>query len=105
MIRWMTILLVSLCYLSPAWASLDRKAPVAANKLLPIKALSSLAEKNDDFRITAQTEVLLDGRPCRYEQVPDGAMIVLLETVSNESKEIARIHFRSQRRPSSSTSK
>jgi hypothetical protein len=105
MIRWMTILLVSLFYFSPACASLERKE-CPKNELIPIKSLlSSVAATNDEFRITEKTEVLLDGRPCRYEQVPEGAVIVLLETVSNESKEIARIHFRSPRQPASSTAK
>lgn len=100
MIRWLTILLVWLLCLSSARASLERKEHRA-----PVKSLFSLsasAAKNDDFRITASTEVLLDGRPCRYEKVPDGATIVLLETITNESKEISRIHFRSPKRPSSS---
>ena len=37
----------------------------------------------------------LDGRPCRYEDVPDGATIILLETATNWSKEIVKIHFQS----------
>ena len=108
MIRWMMILLVSLLSLSPAHASLDRKERPAGNKLLSIKSLFSLSAaspKDDEFRITEKTEVLLDGRPCRYERIPNGATIILLEIVTNESKEIARIHFRSPRRSASSTSK
>lgn len=99
MIRWMTILLVWMLCFSSARASLERKEHRA-----PVKSLLSLstnAAKNDEFRITASTEVLLDGRPCRYEKIPDGATIVLLETTTNESKEISRIHFRSPKRSAS----
>jgi len=108
MIRWMTVLFVSLFYFSPLHASLDRKERPAGNNLISAKSsscLSTAAAKDDAFRITEKTEVLLDGRPCRYDQVPDGALILLLEIVSNESKEIARIHFRSPRRSASSVSK
>lgn len=106
MIRCLATLFVSLLYLSPIHASLDRRERPAGDRPIPFKSLSFLAAraaKNDEFRITADTEVLLDGRPCRYDQVPDGATIVLLETVTNESKEISRIHFRSAKRSSSST--
>jgi len=105
LIRWMPVLLVSLLYLSPVHASLGRKQRPTIDKHIPIKTIASLpaASANDEFRITPDTEVLLDGRPCRYEQVPDNATIILLETVSNESKEIARIHFRTSRRVAPST--
>ena len=105
LIRWIPVLLVSLLYLSPVHASLGRKKRPAVDKHIPIKSVASLptAPSNDEFRITPATEVLLDGRPCRYEQVPDNATILLLETVSNESKEIARIHFRTLRRVTPST--
>jgi len=107
-IRWVPVLLVSLLSLSPVHASLGRKEPPPVDKQIPIKIVASspVASANDEFRITPTTEVLLDGRPCRYEQVPDNTIIILLETVSNESREIVRIHFRTLRRPvPSSTSK
>jgi hypothetical protein len=103
MIRGMLVLLVSVMVLTPASASLDRKERRALPRDVPVKSLRLLpTAASDDFRITAATEVLLDGRPCRYEQVPNSATIILLETTSNESKEITRIHFSTTRRPSSS---
>ena len=103
--RWMLVLFVSLLSLSPARASLGRKRSPSVDKLIPIKSVASLpsAPSKDEFRITPATEVLLDGRPCRYELVPNNAIIILLETESNESKEIARIHFRTLRRVTPST--
>ncbi len=105
MFRWMLALLVSVLCLSPVAASLDRGKRPTVNRTISDRAISSLvaAASKDDFRITATTEVLLDGRPCRYEQVPDGVIIVLMEIASNESKEITRIHFRTTRKPSPST--
>jgi hypothetical protein len=108
MSRGMAAVFATLLYFSSAHASLDCKDRSEQDRLLPVKSLLSSARSsgtNDDFRITEKTEVLLDGRPCRYEQVPNGATIILLETVTNESKEISRIHFRSPRRAVSSPSK
>ena len=108
MARWMATLLVSLLFLSSASASLDRRERPAVSKLASLESLftsASASAKNDEYRITEKTEVLLDGRPCRYEQIPNNATIVLMETLTSESKEITRIHFRSGRRPTSSTSK
>jgi hypothetical protein len=106
--RWMAVLFVALAWSSFVHASLARKERPAESNFIPLKSILSFTgvfAKNDEFRITRQTEVLLDGRPCRYEQIPDGATIILLETVTNLSKEISRIHFRSPRKVTSPTTK
>jgi hypothetical protein len=107
MIWWTATVVFSLFFLSSASASLDRRQGLVERRAIPLKSLlsySSGSAKNDEYRITGKTEVLLDGRPCRYEQIPNDAIIVLLETTTNESKEITRIHFRSARRPTSTSS-
>lgn len=103
LMRGILILIVSLLCLSSVQASRGRKARPRVDKHVPIETVASLpsASAKDEFRVTPTTEVLLDGRPCRYEHIPDSAIIILLETISNESKEITRIHFRSSRRPTS----
>lgn len=100
MMRSTLVLLVSLLSLSPVRASLEGKERPWADKRGSIPAVRSIAaaSASDEYRITAATEVLLDGRRCRYDQIPNNAIITLLETASNESKEIARIHFRTPRR-------
>ena len=106
--RWLATLFAPLLFLSPAAASLDnRERPAGSSAILLKLRLShpSYSGKNDEYRITKKTEVLLDGCPCRYEQIPNNAIITLLETTTNESKEITRIHFRSARRPTAPTSK
>lgn len=107
MIRSIIVLfVVAMLSISSARASLDRKEDLAGRKLIRIRSLFSLSvdrAKDDAFRITSQTEVLLDGRPCSFDRIPKGATIVLLETITNESKEITRIHFRSPRRSDTST--
>jgi hypothetical protein len=46
--------------------------------------------------LTARTEVRLDGRPCRYADVPAGAAITAAEA-GPDRKTLVRIHFRSPR--------
>jgi len=53
-------------------------------------------EQKEEFRITDQTEVRLNGRQCKYEDVPLDAVIILLEVDSDDNKAILRIHFRSK---------
>jgi hypothetical protein len=104
MIRWIFVFLVSLMFLSSARATLGRKERPDIYKHIVLPRLSaSVVAVNDDFRITATTEVLLDGRPCRYERIPQGASIIFLETTTNLSKEIVKIHFRTSRSSSSSS--
>jgi hypothetical protein len=43
--------------------------------------------------ITRQSDVRLDGRPCRYEQVPANAVITFAE-VGPDRQTVLRIHFR-----------
>lgn len=104
MMRWVLVFLASATILSPATATLSRKQRPDVRKNLPPKIIESFARvpASDDFRVTAKTEVLLNGRPCRYEEVPDGATILLLETATNESKEILKIHFQTGSRGASS---
>jgi hypothetical protein len=79
---------------------------ISLGEKLPLERIVRLAEKPapqavarqqpDGFVITAQTEVLLDGRPCRYDDVPDGAAIVQLE-VAADGKTVLKVHFRTRK--------
>ena len=51
--------------------------------------------RNDEFRITSQTEVLLNGRPCCYAEVPRNAGVVKME-VSSDNQTVLRIQFRTR---------
>jgi hypothetical protein len=48
---------------------------------------------NSQFVVTDRTEILLNGKPCRYEEVPDNARIVRME-VAPDNKTVLTIHFR-----------
>jgi hypothetical protein len=96
MLRSLSPLCIVLLTLSSTTASFERKLPHAMMKEIPLGSVRSVptVAANDDFRITAATEVLLDGHPCPYARIPNNATIILLETTTNESKQIVRIHFR-----------
>jgi hypothetical protein len=49
------------------------------------------------YQIRDETEVRLDGRKCRYADVPSTAEIILMEIDSDDSRVILRIHFRSRK--------
>jgi len=46
-----------------------------------------------EFLMTDGTEVLLNGKPCKYEKVPAHASIVRME-VAEDKKTVLKIHFR-----------
>ncbi len=60
-----------------------------------VKTLVREASK-DEYRVTEKTEVLLNGQPCPYKEIPDDAIIVYMEIDSSINKEIVKIHFRSR---------
>ncbi len=49
-----------------------------------------------EFQVTEQTEILLDGRGCRYEEVPAQATILRLE-LATDRKTVLRIYFRTDK--------
>lgn len=102
-----------LCCLSPALASLSpRTAPPLANDKLPTALTTPLPqdkplapdvfqaayprERDSEYRITSQTAVFVDDRPCCYPDVPRNATIVNME-VSSDDRSVLTIHFRSKK--------
>jgi len=47
-----------------------------------------------EFKVTERTEVLLDGKACRYADVPEQATILRME-VTPDGKIVLRLYFRS----------
>lgn len=95
MIRLCLALVVVGALGTPGYASLTsreaRRLPVPVDVEMKRQVVS---EPQPAYQITADTEVLLDGRACRYDQVPQGSVITNLE-VTADKKHIFRIHFRS----------
>jgi hypothetical protein len=48
---------------------------------------------NADYVLTDQTEVFLNGKPCKYAEIPAHARIVHME-VAADNKTVLKVHFR-----------
>jgi hypothetical protein len=111
--RTIFALTVLFCSLSPALATLSpRTAPPPADDKLTAPVAIPLPQEralppevvqaayphgqDDEYRITTHTDVFLDGRPCRYCDVPKNAVILKME-VSSDDRAVLSIHFRSKK--------
>jgi hypothetical protein len=91
-------------YGSAVEASLTPRTDTFSRGLLPVKerARLSLVMNSErpsaggvPFILTETTEVLLDGRPCKYRDVPPQAEITRLE-VGPDRRTVLRIFFRTR---------
>lgn len=94
--------LVALCLAANSWgqgATLSITESTALQKPLAPRTLPGLEKRiqgKSEFAVTGATEVLLNGRPCQFKQIPSSASIIRME-VDADGKTILRIHFRSGR--------
>jgi hypothetical protein len=49
-----------------------------------------------EFGVTSETEILLNGKPCSYDEIPSHASIVQMD-VAADKKTVLKIHFRTQK--------
>src|SRR5262249_51544412 len=79
-----------------------KEAPHVPAAKVPAAALAVVAERApaSDYVVTEGTEVLLNGKPCRYKDVPDNASILRME-LGPDNKTVLKIHFRTA--PATST--
>jgi hypothetical protein len=52
------------------------------------------AAQKEQLVITGETQVMLDGQPCKYADIPDNATIMLLE-IAADRKTVLKVHFES----------
>lgn len=100
MTRSVLVLLTCMTFLPSAMATMTPRNELAAGRErdhLPFGALIPALAQDRAYRITEQTEVMLNGRKCRYEEVPTSAKIILMEIDSEASKIILRIHFQDRK--------
>jgi hypothetical protein len=97
MSRLALVLCALLGMVSPALATLSPRRTEAPGPIPQARAhlIPKLTAKEPraEYQVTDRTEVLLNGRPCRYQDVPGTASIVLME-VSPDKTTILKIHFR-----------
>jgi hypothetical protein len=105
MARATLVLLFALSFLSPVSASLaprpERPIPgrelsalVRKTLLSEITPAASARTRKEEFQVTDETEVTLDGRPCKYRDVPANATIIKLELAADR-RTVVKVHFRS----------
>jgi hypothetical protein len=104
MIRLTLALAIGMSFVSTAGASLAprREPPKFGKPFLPPAASKVLVgprqpatdqETMPEFVISTQTEVLLDGKACKFTLVPAHARIVHLELAA-DNRTVVKIHFR-----------
>ncbi len=90
----------ALASLSPHKERRDFGAP-EAQAWSSTKTLSGLREQTatrparPEYLLTNETEILLDGKPCRYGDVPANARIIWME-VGVDKKTVLKILFRTR---------
>ncbi len=93
------MLLVLTVLASTCLTSWDADPKAAAGRMearLLAYALRSDPKDDDGLVIDDDTEILLDGKPCRFEDVPAGAEVVEL-AVAKDGRTVLKIHFRSKK--------
>ena len=100
LVAWMDLVSVGSASLTPR-----KESPRADKEVLWARA-SNLAARapeaaaapgtKSEFVLTDQTEILLNGKPCKYEEIPGHARIERME-VAADKKTVLKIHFRTRR--------
>jgi len=95
---WIGLNSVAAASLSPRPERLPRRElvprTVAARLSTPVPDVATSRTTGSDYTVTDQTQILLDGKPCRYQDVPEKAVIQRME-VAPDGKTVLRIIFRS----------
>jgi hypothetical protein len=106
LVAWLSLLAAAQASLSPRKSStrLDNYVPPAkASKVspaktstLPARPQAAVQETPSEFVVTEQTEVTLNGKPCKYKDVPGHATILRME-LGADKKTVRKIHFRTRK--------
>jgi hypothetical protein len=99
---WMSLVCVATASLEPRKQSLSPRAdvwePQTVRTVAKVSSQPSPARASRaQFQVTDQTEVLLDGKPCRYAEVPATAVIIKME-VAEDKTTVLKVYFRSRKR-------
>jgi hypothetical protein len=71
--------------------------PTPAARVSPSAAARTASPVSPaEYVLTEQTETLLDGKPCRFENVPEGASILRME-VAADGKTVLKVLFKSRK--------
>ncbi len=105
MLRFVLAFLTLYCFLNPVWATRNVR-PTSDTDLLARSPLNDLAtqqkgkarasDSQPDFVLTEESEVLLNGKACLFNDIPKDAEIIYLE-VARDRKTVLKIHFRTRK--------
>jgi hypothetical protein len=97
---WMSLVSVASATLTPRkdTPKFGRELPPAQASQLPAEVPEQATGRGagSEFVLTEQTEILLNGKPCKYAEVPAHASIVRME-VAADNKTVLKIHFRTRK--------
>jgi hypothetical protein len=101
MTRMLTMVLVaSLLFLSPASATLapqrDRLISDKIRQVTPKVESSAPEEDNGKLVISDDTEIQLDGKASKLEDVPKTAEVILME-LGKDKKSVLKLYFRTKK--------
>ena len=98
MTRLTMVLAASLFSLSVAHASLTtpKERSIFDRPLPPAPKAEPAPEQEGGLVISDDTEVKLDGKVCKYEDIPESAEVILLE-VGKDKKSVLKLHFRTKK--------
>ena len=98
MLRLTVALVAVLCLASSTRAGLvpqkDRLGPKKDPVRQAVKKEAGARVHLGEFVISEDTEIKLDGRPCKFHDVPGSASIILLEVAAHDRTAVLRVHFR-----------
>jgi hypothetical protein len=93
---WLSVVSVVSAALAPRkeTPAFREEVPQGLASQYSARALQQTARAtNSEFVLTHETEVLLNGKPCKYAEIPRHARIVHME-VAEDEKTVLKIHFR-----------
>jgi hypothetical protein len=95
---WMSLVSLASASLTPTKESRPQdKAALNAPSLSPETLEQTLGRRsNSEYLVTERTEILLNGRACKYAEVPAHASITRME-VAADKKTVLKIHFRTRK--------
>jgi hypothetical protein len=95
---WLNLLSLASATITPAREPrpLSREVLNAASRSPETQIQTHAGSSDSDFVVTERTKVLLDGKACKYADVPSHASITRMEVAADKTT-VLEIHFRTRK--------
>jgi hypothetical protein len=106
MARLTMTLVTSFLWLSVAHANLTpvKERSPFDKPLPPAPKAEAAPEQDGGLEVSDDTEIKLDGKTCKFEDIPENAEIILVE-VAKDKKSILKLHYRTKKADADSKKK